>query len=50
MRANVEIALDLDKDEVEKIVLANAEVQKYIDGKAIKKIIFVPKKIVNIVV
>ena len=50
MRANVEIALDLDKDEVEKIVLANAEVQKYIDGKQIKKIIFVPKKIVNIVV
>ena len=50
MRANVEIALDLDKDEVEKIVLANAEVQKYIDGKQVKKVIFVPKKIVNIVV
>ena len=50
MRANIEIALGISQEEVEKIVLANAEVQKYIDGKPIKKIIFVPKKIVNVVV
>lgn len=50
MRANIELALDLSKEDVEAIVLQNAEVQKFIDGKPVKKVIFVPKKIVNIVV
>ena len=50
MRANIELALDLSKEDVEAIVLQNAEVQKFIGGKPVKKVIFVPKKIVNIVV
>jgi leucyl-tRNA synthetase len=31
-------------------VLANENTQKYIDGKTIRKVIVVPKKIVNIVI
>ncbi|MBO7276356.1 MAG: leucine--tRNA ligase, partial [Bacteroidales bacterium] len=50
MRTTIELALDLSKEDVEAIVLQNAEVQKFIDGKPVKKVIFVPKKIVNIVV
>lgn len=50
MRMNLSLSLDLDQQAVQEIVLANEEVQKHIDGKAIKKIIFVKGKIINIVV
>ncbi|MFT5311092.1 MAG: leucyl-tRNA synthetase, partial [Bacteroidia bacterium] len=38
------------KDEVEKAVLANAEVQERLEGATPKKVIVVPGRIVNIVV
>ena len=50
MRLNLPLALDLDQKAVEEIVLANADVQRYIDGKPVRKIIFVKGKIINIVV
>ena len=50
MKMNLPLALDLDAKAVEKIVLANADVQRYLDGKAVKKLIFVKGKIINIVV
>jgi leucyl-tRNA synthetase len=50
MRMNLNIALNLDQAEVEKLVLNNEHVQQYLDGKSPKKIIFVKGKIVNIVV
>ena len=40
----------LSKEEVEAQVLANPEVQQRLEGKAPKKVIVVPKRIVNIVV
>ncbi|MFD2744525.1 MULTISPECIES: leucine--tRNA ligase [Sphingobacterium] len=49
-RLNLPLALDLDAKEVEDLVLANEEVQRYIDGKPIRKIIFVKGKIINIVI
>ncbi len=50
MKLNLPLALDLDAKAVEEIVLANADVQRFLDGKAVKKIIFVKGKIINIVV
>lgn len=50
MKMNLPLALDLDQNAVQDIVLANADVQKYLDGKAIKKLIFVKGKIINIVI
>lgn len=50
MKMNLPLALDLDAKAVEEIVLANADVQRYLDGKAVKKLIFVKGKIINIVV
>lgn len=50
MKMNLSLALDLDAKSVEEIVLANADVQRYLDGKAMKKLIFVKGKIINIVV
>lgn len=50
MKMNLPLALDLDAKAVEEIVLANADVQRYLDGKAVKKLIFVKGKIINIVI
>ncbi|NGM63760.1 leucine--tRNA ligase [Sphingobacterium sp. SGR-19] len=50
MKMNLPLALDLDPNAVEETVLANADVQRYLDGKAVKKVIFVKGKIINIVV
>ncbi len=50
VRTNIEMALDLSQDEVEKTVLANEVVQKWLEGKAPKKIIYVKNKMVNVVV
>ena len=35
--------------EIEETILSNSEVQRYMEGKPAKKVIFVPKKIINIV-
>ena len=50
MKMNLSLALDLDPKAVEEAVLANADVQRYLDGKDVKKVIFVKGKIINIVV
>lgn len=48
-RFTLEIPLNIPQAEVEKIVLADANTQKFLEGKQPKKIIIVPNKIVNIV-
>lgn len=50
MRFKLEFPLDMDKSEIEKEVLAHEQSQKWLEGKDPKKIIVVPKKIVNIVI
>jgi len=50
MKLNLNISLSLDIPAIESIVLASAEVQKYLDGKAPKKVIVVKGRIVNIVI
>jgi leucyl-tRNA synthetase len=49
MRFNLELPLDLTPAEIEKEVLANEQSKKFLDGKQPKKVIVVPKRIVNIV-
>ena len=49
MRTTIKISLDTTSDEVEKIVLNNDIVQKWTEGKEVKKIIFVKGKMVNVV-
>ena len=44
------ISLGIEAAAVEQLVLANEGVQKYLDGKAPKKVIYVKGKIVNLVV
>lgn len=50
MRTTIDIALGISESEVEKIVLANAVVQKWLEGKPPKKIIYKEGKMVNVVV
>ena len=50
MRFKVEYALDMDLAEIEKQILAHEKSIHYLEGKAPKKVIIVPKKIINIVV
>ncbi|MEO5682003.1 MAG: leucine--tRNA ligase [Chitinophagaceae bacterium] len=50
VRTSISIALDITQPEVEAIVLANDIVQKWLEGKAPKKIIYVKNKMVNVVV
>ncbi|MGN6541031.1 MAG: leucine--tRNA ligase, partial [Ginsengibacter sp.] len=50
MRTTMVISLDATQEEVEKIVLNNEVVQKWVDGKTPKKIIYVRNKMVNVVI
>jgi leucyl-tRNA synthetase len=49
-RDEIEVNIDLAKDEIEKIVLERPSILRILDGNAPKKIIVVPGKIVNVVV
>lgn len=49
MRLQKEFSLELSNQEIEEILVQDPEVIKWMDGKDPKKIIIVPKKIINIV-
>ena len=49
MRFILELPVNTSKEEIEKEVLKNEKTLKYLEGKTPKKIIVVPRKIVNIV-
>lgn len=49
VRAQMDFALDVSKEEIEKTVLASEVVQKWTEGKPPKKVIVVIGKIVNVV-
>jgi len=44
------VPADADKDAIEKLALADGNVQRFVDGKEIRKVIVVPGRLVNIVV
>ncbi len=50
VRTNINIALDATAEQVETIALSNELIQKWIEGKPVKKFIFVKGKMINVVV
>lgn len=50
MRTQMTFELSLDSESIKAQVLANEVVAKWIEGKPIKKFIYIPKKIINVVV
>ena len=49
LRAKLQVEKDSDRDDLQKLALANEHVKKFVDGKDIKRVIVVPNKIINIV-
>jgi leucyl-tRNA synthetase len=50
VRTNINLALDLQQADVEKIIAENEVVQKWLEGKAPKRVIYVKNKMINVVV
>ena len=50
LRTTLSLDINISQQEVEPIVLANETVQKWLEGKAQKKIIFVKGKMINVVI
>ena len=49
LRATIEVAANASKDEAEALARAHPQVLAYLEGLAVRKVIVVPGKIVNIV-
>ena len=50
LRGNIMVSATASKDEIEKLAFADENVQRFVDGKEVRKVIVVPKRLVNIVV
>ena len=50
VRSHINVARDLAKDKVEEAAKNDENVEKYLEGKTVRKVIVIPNKIVNIVV
>ena len=49
LRAKLTVAADATQEQVETLAFAEANVTKFTDGKTIRKIIYVPGKLLNVV-
>ncbi|MCC8118011.1 MAG: leucine--tRNA ligase [Bacteroidales bacterium] len=49
-RFNIQLPVDATQEDAQKAALENPGAAKWIEGKQIRKVVFVPKKIINIVV
>ena len=50
LRARIDVPADADKESIENAAMADENVQRFTDGKTVRKVIVVPGKLVNIVV
>jgi leucyl-tRNA synthetase len=50
LRGQISIASDADRGQIEQAALANENVQRFVEGKTVRKIIVVPGKLINVVV
>jgi leucyl-tRNA synthetase len=50
VRASLEVPLDIAKDDLATMAVADERVQKHIDGKTVARVIVVPGRLVNVVV
>ena len=49
-RAEITVPADMPASEIEKLALANEDVQKFLAGQPVKKLIVVPGRIINVVI
>ena len=50
LRGNMRVAKDADRAQIEALAMQNANVQKYVAGQPVKKVVVVPGRLVNVVV
>jgi leucyl-tRNA synthetase len=50
LRGNIRVATTAGKDAIEAAAIANEQVQKFVAGQTVKKIVVVPGRLVNVVV
>jgi leucyl-tRNA synthetase len=50
MRDKIEIAIGMEENAVKSLALTSSKIQAHIDGKTIKKVIYVPDRLINIVI
>ena len=50
LRARISVPGDAQREELERLALADENVQRFVDGKPVRKVIVVPGKLVNVVV
>ena len=50
LRSRISVAADASAEEVQAIALADPNVQRFVEGKPLRKAIVVPNKLVNLVV
>ena len=49
LRGTLDVALDLPREQIEQLALAEPNVQRFMEGLSVRKVIVVPGKIINIV-
>jgi leucyl-tRNA synthetase len=49
VRSRLQVPRDIDKESLEKLALADERVQKWLEGKTIRRVVVVPGRLVNIV-
>jgi leucyl-tRNA synthetase len=50
LRGRMMVSVGASEDEVKKTVLANQRIQEFLKDQTVKKVVLVPKKLVNLVV
>jgi leucyl-tRNA synthetase len=50
LRGQIRVAKDAERATIERLALANDQVQKFVAGRTVKKVVVVPGRLVNIVV
>lgn len=49
LRSKITVAADINQSDIEKLALAEENVSRFIEGKTVRKVIYVPGRLVNIV-
>ena len=50
LRSEIEVEKDREEESVKSLAVTDKKIEKYLEGNEIKKIIYVPGKIINIVI
>jgi leucyl-tRNA synthetase len=49
VRGKIQVSVDESKEEIEQLALSESNVQRFIEGNTVRKVIVVPGRLVNIV-